>query len=251
MASPPAYEMASPPAYETASPPAYETASPPAYETASPPAYDRATTAGDRATTAGDTATAIVIPPSESAPSEPTSSYSVDSLLENMEFGSIAFNAPKNINIDDSPQIQLILSLAETVENLKHSITEEGERRGANIRVSDRMEARLTGYMFQITAITPETQAVSKSQETEWKWEVHPKEKGRHELHLTLNAILEINGHSTPRTIETFDTQIEVEVTTRQNMKSFFMSNWQWLWAAILLPVIGWILKRKKAANKE
>jgi hypothetical protein len=77
----------------------------------------------------------------------------VDRLLDKMEFGSIAFNAPSNINIKDSPQIQLILSLSETIDELKQSITEEGEKIGTTIRVSDRMEARLSGYMFQITAI--------------------------------------------------------------------------------------------------
>jgi hypothetical protein len=170
----------------------------------------------------------------------------VDRLLEEMEFGTIAFNAPTNINIDDSPQIQLILSLAETVEKLKQSITEEGEKVGATIRVSDRMEARLSGYMFQITAITPEIQAVSRRQQTEWKWEIHPKKEGKHRLHLTLTALLEIDGHSTSRAIRTFDKIIEVNVTATQKVGLFFKNNWQWLWAAILVPVAGWLWKRKK-----
>lgn len=180
----------------------------------------------------------------------PDTRSSVDRLLDKMEFGAIAFNAPSNININDSPQIQLLLSLAETVEELKQSIVKEGEKVGATIRVSDRMEARLTGYMFQITAITPEIQAVSKSQETEWRWEIHPKEEGQHSLHLTLTALLEIDGHSTPRAIRTFDKNIEVTVTPTQKFINFFKDNWQWLWAAILVPVCGWLWKRKKAANK-
>lgn len=170
----------------------------------------------------------------------------VDKLIREMEFGSIAFNAPTNINIDDSHQIQLILSLAETVEGLKQSITEEGKKVGAIIKVSDRMEARLSGYMFQITAITPEIQAVSKSQQTEWKWEIHPKKEGKHRMHLTLTALLEIDGHSTPRTIRTFSKIIEVNVTATQKIGTFFKNNWQWLWAAILVPVAGWLWKRKK-----
>ena len=170
----------------------------------------------------------------------------VDKLIREMEFGSIAFNAPTNINIDDSHQIQLILSLAETVEGLKQSITEEGKKIGAIIKVSDRMEARLSGYMFQITAITPEIQAVSKSQQTEWKWEIHPKKEGKHRMHLTLTALLEIDGHSTPRTIRTFSKIIEVNVTATQKIGAFFKNNWQWLWAAILVPVAGWLWKRKK-----
>jgi hypothetical protein len=64
--------------------------------------------------------------------------------------------------------------------------------------------------MFQITAITPEVQAVSKIQETEWKWEIHPKKEGKHKLHLTLTALLEIDGRSTPRTIRTFDKVIDL-----------------------------------------
>ena len=102
------------------------------------------------------------------------------------------------------------MSLAETVEKLKQSITEAGERVGANIKVSERMEARLSGYLFQVTAITPEIQAVSKYQQTEWKWEIHPREEGEQLLHLTLTALLEINGHSTPRVIRTFEKFIEV-----------------------------------------
>jgi hypothetical protein len=108
------------------------------------------------------------------------------------------------------------------------------------------MEARLSGYMFQITAITPEIQAVSKRQQTEWKWEIDPKEEGKHRLHLTLTALLEIDGHSTPRAIRTFDKIIEVNVTATQKIGLFFKNNWQWLWAAILVPVAGWLWKRKK-----
>ena len=148
----------------------------------------------------------------------PLEPNNVDSLLDEMEFATIAFNAPTNVNIDDSPQIQLILSLSEAVDEIKQAIIEEGERIGATIRVSDRMEARLSGYKFQITAITPETQAVSKSQRTEWKWEISPKEEGQHKLHLTLTALLEIEGHSTPRAIRTFSKIIEVNVTVTQKI---------------------------------
>ncbi len=174
----------------------------------------------------------------------------IDKLLNEMEFGAIAFNAPHSININDSSQIHLLLSLAETVDKLKKTIAEEGEKIGATIRVADRMEARLTGYMFQITAITPEQQAVSKSYDTEWRWEIHPKKEGQHSLHLTITALLEVDGHSTPRAIRTFDREIEVTVTIPQKFTGFFKNNWQWLWAAILLPVFGWLWKRKKTANK-
>lgn len=167
-------------------------------------------------------------------------------MLYEMEFGSIAFNSPTNINLYDSAQIQLILSLAETVEELKQSITEEGVKIGANIKVSSRMEALLSGEMFHITEITPKIQAVSKSQQTEWNWEIHPKKIGNHKLHLALIAHLEVDGHSTPRSIRTFDKIIEVNVSSKQKISLFFKNNWKWLWAAILVPVAGWLWKRKQ-----
>jgi len=113
------------------------------------------------------------------------------------------------------------------MEELKRSIVEEGEKVGASIKVSDRMEARLSGYMFQITAITSEEQVVSKDQRTEWKWEIHPKEEGEHRLHLTLTALLEINGNSTRRAIRIFGRYIEVYVTPTQKLEVFLRANWQ------------------------
>lgn len=172
----------------------------------------------------------------------------VDRLLQKMASGAIAFNTPSELNIKDSYEIQLILSTNETIEEIKQSITEEGEREGAKIKISNRMEARLSGYMFQITALTPEAQAISKNQKTEWKWEIQPKEEGQHKLHLTLTALLDINGHSTSRSIQTFSKTIKVNVTTPQRFETFFKNNWQWLWAAILVPVTGLLLKRRKSS---
>lgn len=170
----------------------------------------------------------------------------IDSLLNEMEIGAIAFNAPTNINIDGAPVVQLILSHAETVEKLKQSISEAGKRVGAEIRVSDVMEAHLTGHMFEITAITDEKQAISEQQQTEWKWQIHPKEVGKHKLYLTLTAILVIDGRRTPRAIETFDSVIEVNVTATQKISLFLKNNWQWLWAALLAPIVGWLWRRRK-----
>lgn len=167
-----------------------------------------------------------------------------------MKFGSITFNAPTNINIEDSSQIHLVLSLADTVEKLKKYIVEEGEKIGSNIKVSDVMDAHLSGSMFRIEKITPERQAVSKRQKTEWKWEIHPTKEGKHKLHLTLTAILKIDGENTSRAIKSFEKVIEINVTTPQKIVLFFKSNWQWLWTVILVPVVGWLWKRRKSNSQ-
>jgi hypothetical protein len=175
----------------------------------------------------------------------------IDQLLEAMEFGNVAFNAPRSMNFQDTAVIQLVLGLATPTDELKQMIEAAGEKEGARIRVSDRMEARLTGPNFAITAITPEIQAVSRTDITEWKWEVKPIIDGHQRLHLTLSALLSVDGASTPRAIRTFDEIIEVEVAWHQRVGSFFAQNWQWLWAAVLIPVAGWLWKRKKASKPD
>lgn len=175
----------------------------------------------------------------------------IDRILEKLEFGNIAFNVPKTMNLHDTALIQLVLSLGIPIDDLKQMIEAVGEKEGTRIRVSDRMEARLSGPDFAITAITPEIQAVSKNEITEWKWEVKPKIDGNHYLHLTLSAILSVEGGSTPRAIRTFDKVIEVEVAWHQRVGPLFEKNWQWLWAAILVPVFGWLWKRKKKSKSE
>ena len=132
-----------------------------------------------------------------------------------------------------------------------YSISEKGKRVGSTVRVTDRMEAYLSGFMFHITPITPDIQAVSKKEQTEWKWEIHPKKEGEHKLHLTVTALLEVNGKNTPRTIITFDRTIIVNVTTTQKISSFVKDNWEWFWAATLVPVGGWLWKNRKQGRRQ
>lgn len=170
----------------------------------------------------------------------------VDRILESMELGSIAFNAPLSMNLEDSAEIQLLLSLEQSVEDLRNAVTAAGEKEGARIRVSNRMEARLQGQSFQITAITPEEQAITSKGVTEWKWEVNPTSTGQHNLHLTLTALFKVDGTPARRAIRTFDKEIEVEVTWDQKVAGFAREHWRWLWAAILAPVAGWFWKKRK-----
>ena len=173
----------------------------------------------------------------------------VDRILEELAFGNIAFNAPHTMNLDDTAIIQLLLGLAMPTDTLQQMIEAVGDTEGDRIRVSDRMEARLSGPNFAITAVTPEVQAVMQTDITEWKWDVKPLSVGLQRLHLTLSVLINDDGVSTARAIRTFHKEIEVEVTLGQQVGSFIRNNFQWLWAAILLPVGGWLWARKKTSK--
>ena len=193
-----------------------------------------------------DMAPAPMPEPDMAPPPTEDSLQAIDRILERMEIGNIAFNAPKTMKLHDSAVIHLVLGVEREIEDIKRMIEEEGDKVGASIRVSNRMEARLSGRNFEITAINPEVQAVARREVTEWKWEIKPRTAGKQNLHLTLSALLSIEGESTPRVIRTFDRIIIVEVTIGQQAKLFVKNNWQWLWAAVLVPIVGWMWKRRK-----
>ena len=184
-------------------------------------------------------------PPVGSPPSS-SSLGSVDSILASLDWANIAFNSPQKINLNETAQIELLLSLQKSIDELSGEIAAAGAREGASVKVSNRMEARLSGRSFQITAITSEEQAVGSIGTVEWKWEIKPTAPGLQSLHLTVTALLTVDGTNTRRDVRTFDKRIEVEVTAGQRASEFFGKNWQWLWAALLLPIGGWLWRRWK-----
>jgi hypothetical protein len=169
----------------------------------------------------------------------------VDRILASLELANMVFNAPRTLQLREVLVIQLLLSTAQSVEELQGMITAAGEREGARVRISNQMEARLSGRGFKIEAITPEVQAVGASELTEWKWIVEPTQAGPQLLHLSLSAHLHVEGQRVPRVIRTFEQSIEVHVTWPQRVTAFVASNWQWLWTAILVPVIGWAIRKR------
>jgi len=173
----------------------------------------------------------------------------IDKILEELDFGNIVFNVPSTINIKNTAVIQLLLGMEVPLNELKQNVVAEGEIVGASIQVSNRMQARLSGPNFSITTITPEEQAVSRKNITEWKWEIKPITSGRHYLHLTLSVVLIVEGTSSPRVIRTFDKLIAIEITWYQRTGLFFQNNWHWLWTALLVPIGGWLWKKKKGSK--
>jgi hypothetical protein len=189
-------------------------------------------------------------PPSPPAPEPeprppPSELGAIDQIIASLPRANAAFNAPTALSLGESAVVQLRLSAQKSIRELKEEITALGEKEGANIKVSDRMEARLTGLGFEIEAVTPETQGVSGQDVTEWKWEIEPTETGTQRLHLTLTALIEVDGEASPRTVRTFERMLVVDVALSKRVSEFVGDNWQWLWTAILIPVAGWLVRRR------
>jgi hypothetical protein len=180
-----------------------------------------------------------------------------DRLLKKLREANIAFNTPTSINLDDTALIQLILSVSKPIAELKQQIEALGEKHGERIKISEVMEARLTGTNFKIEAVTKESQAISALEDTKWEWEVKPAKVGRQTLHLTLTAKLNFKGSTVERTIRTFDKKIEVNVTLTQKITTHMEKFGKWYYPsgiiAIVLaffrPILKWVRRRRKKAK--
>jgi hypothetical protein len=103
------------------------------------------------------------------------------------------------------------------------------------------MEAQLEGApAFDVRPVTPTRQPVSRVAPTEWRWNVRANETGRHTLHLTLNAVVTVDGERFARVVNVLERGIEVEITPGQRVGLFLEANWQWLAGTIVLPLAAW-----------
>ncbi len=187
-----------------------------------------------------------VTPPPLTTDPPPVHTDPLEKALGRLRPASVAFNTPTTLRLGESTEIQLLLSIREPLARLEKQIAEIGEIEGATVRVSDDMEARLTGPGFEIEAISDPRQLVVESETTGWKWEIEATETGRHRLHLTLTAFIEVDGERRARTVQTFERTLVIDVTWTSRVSGFVDDNWQWLWSAILVPVGLWVLQRRR-----
>ena len=180
----------------------------------------------------------------------PPSLSIVDALLQELEWGQIAFNVPSTMGYKERYVVELLLSTTASAPDLQAQLEKHTDLQAAEIRISNRMEAQLTGTGFSIQRIEPELQAISRQTPTRWRWEITPTGHGTSTLHLALYAHLDIAGADTPYVLRTFDRTIQVNITLPQRLSGFFLKNWQWLWAALLVPIAGYFWKRRKTRNR-
>ena len=162
-------------------------------------------------------------------------------VLAGLREGNIAFYAPTELDLDEEATVRLVLSLQHSIEELEEEIEqaleELGEAQGTTILVSDVMIADLSGLGFAIDEITPTTQVVFGERLTDWRWSIVPTETGSRRLHLTLSALVSVNGSERPYTVRTFEAVLTVKVGWPERLSGFVGENWQWLWTAILVPL--------------
>ena len=172
-----------------------------------------------------------------------TSLTVVDKIVSQLEWGNIVFDTPKKMTFKEPKIIELVLSPTKSVQELQSSLKSHEQFESERIRISNRMEANLSGLGFKIETLVPEEQVVYRDKTTQWKWEVIPTKDGNQNLFLTLSAIINVSSNNERYVVRTFEKNIEIEVSVGQRISIFVAGNWQWLWASILVPISPFLWK--------
>jgi len=172
-----------------------------------------------------------------------------DSILNQLKQASMAFVVPASVNIDSPFIIQLMINPSLTESELSQGLTKSGVKSSDKISISKIVLARVVSSDFTITPITPESQAISNIESTEWLWEVTPKKIGIQDIELTITALVSVDGEKSQRHLKTFEKIINVEITNTQILKEFIKNYWQWLWTVCLTPLLA--LAWRKYQNRK
>lgn len=171
-----------------------------------------------------------------------------DLIVKQLHLSSIAFNIPDTANVKDHIDIQLLIDPAKTEEELSALLTSKLSRQHTTVLISKVVTAKIIAPEFVVINITEETQAIIDSIPTEWRWNLTPKSYGTFEIHLTISAIIKVDDDSVDHSIKTFDKTMIINITPWQMIKMWVTddNHFQWIWSALLLPILPWIIKKLK-----
>jgi hypothetical protein len=180
----------------------------------------------------------------------------VDAALAELVSGNVAFNTPERMRFREIRTITLLVSPQLEPERLAQELR---KRIGRDDRIDIEaaqiapvMEAQIVGApAFEVTPLSPPSQAVSGAVPTEWRWDVRANEAGTRTLHLTITAILMVAGERFPRSLNVVDRDIEVEISAAQQAGRFVQTNWQWLAGTIIIPFVVWFWNRSEREATE
>jgi len=152
----------------------------------------------------------------------------------------MTFDVPTLANVEDTLHIKLSIDPTVLVE--QSTITATKNQTKAVIKVSKVLSVDLLAPDFTVLALTPQRQALSETEITEWKWDLSKSKPGKHDIHLSINAIVNVDNDRAERSIKTFESVVTVEITPQQWIVAMIKEHIQWIWSTLILPVLlfGW-----------
>ena len=180
----------------------------------------------------------------------PTPSFQklIDEAIKNLPLGRVICEPSEEMKVGVAELVEVCIT-----ENMTENLTRELEGHGVVevIKVSKEMDVCLTGDNFDIALQNDVGPLLRKpGEDTCWKFKVTPLKSGIQTLHLTVYAIINIQGYDAKKVkYEVGDWDIKVKVNPPYTIMRFIESYWQrmvgTIFVFIIAPIIVYIIIRK------
>lgn len=185
-------------------------------------------------------------------PALPDLSKIVEDELKRLAPGRVLFNPPQEMKVGVKERVEVRITKTIT-EDLTVGLRGRGVPQIEEIKVGTLMKVRLMGDSFDMKALSHEEQVVAGEGFTQWDWDVTPLKSGIQTLLLTVTVRIKIPGYGEEKIdYPVFERQIKVKVSPIYSTINFIKSYWQWIVSAMIIPIIGWAVKkwRKKKISR-
>jgi hypothetical protein len=167
----------------------------------------------------------------------------IDEILNQSARASIAYNAPSEMQLDETVTIELLLNPSLSEEELKEQISEPGDvQTSADVQITPQMKAELIPADSEALAVTAlhddPIQVISGTETTKWSWFVTAKKEGTQKLSLVIYRLVKYEDKEDWRVVETYKGDINIRVTLLHRLRAM---NWEWIVGAIvaLLAIVA------------
>ena len=176
----------------------------------------------------------------------------IDKALKEALTGSIAYNAPQAMKLDETATLELLLNPVLEPGVLATQVTQPGEVVTASVEITPRMKAVLLQQSQDAFFIQPlhdnAEQLISTTETTKWSWDVTAKMGGVQRLTLVVYRLVTVDGNDNWRVVESYRSDIDVGVSMVQRI---LMLDWKWiagiLVTALFIPAFWrWVDQRRK-----
>ncbi len=200
---------------------------------------------------------AFILPLTGDFPSTQEELLQIDEALNQSTSASIAYNAPKEMSLNETVTIELLLNPSLSEPELVKQVEEIGYLYHGFIEITPRMKAEILSpnkdaFVIQAVHAQPE-QVISGSDTTTWSWFITAKKGGTQNLVIVLYRYVKYDGEEYWREVETYRSDIAVKVTLLDKLTPF---GWYWiagiLGAALLVPAFRrWMDPRNKKNKRK
>lgn len=154
-----------------------------------------------------------------------------------------SFAPPEVMRVGDVATISFVLPRP-FVERLTREIS--GSSGASNAVTGEATVAVLGGSRLQVTPYRNPTQSLFSEALPEWRFGLEATRAGSEEITLSVQIELSALSGASHRAIYDLASQVQIQSSLTRTILSFVQDNWQWIFGTLLVPLVAWLLRRRR-----